>query len=49
MATEEGLKEARKAQAQTPSAPPKYYKVVCEKCGHVMFVRQDAICDRVEE
>lgn len=49
MTTEKALNEARVAQAQTPSAPPKYYKVVCEKCGHVMFVRADAICDRVEE
>lgn len=49
MATEKGLEEAKQAQKKVAQAPPQYYKCVCEKCGHVMFVRADAICDRVEE
>ena len=36
--SEKALERARQNQANIPSAPPKYYKCVCEKCGHVMFV-----------
>lgn len=36
--SEKALEKARQNQANIPSAPPKYYKCVCEKCGHVMFV-----------
>lgn len=32
-------KEAKQAIAQ---APPKYYKVVCEHCGHIMFIKEDS-------
>lgn len=39
MTSEKAIKEANVAQAQVAKAPPKYYKCVCEKCGHVMFVR----------
>ena len=37
--SEKAIKDANVAQKQVASAPPKYYKCVCEKCGHVMFVR----------
>lgn len=49
MTTEKALKDAKVAQVQTASKPPKYYKCVCEKCGHIMFVREGDICDRMEE
>ena len=49
MTTEKELVQAREAQKQTAGAPPRYYKCVCEKCGHIMFVREGDICDRVEE
>lgn len=49
MTTEEALKGAREAQKNTAGAPPRYYKVVCEKCGHIMFVKEGDICDRMEE
>ena len=49
MTTEKALGEAREAQKATASAPPRYYKVVCEKCGHIMFVKEGDICDRMEE
>lgn len=38
MTTEEALKKAKSEQKVVASAPPKYYKCVCEECGHVMFV-----------
>lgn len=38
MTTEEALTKAKKEQKAVASNPPKYYKCVCEKCGHVMFV-----------
>lgn len=49
MTSEKGLQEAKMAQAKTASAPPRYYKCVCEKCGHIMFVKEGDICDRMEE
>lgn len=49
MATEKEIRQAQDAQKNIASAPPKYYKCVCEKCGHIMFVRESDICDRVEE
>ena len=38
MTTEKAIQNAQKAQKETAVAPPKYYKCVCEKCGHTMFV-----------
>lgn len=49
MTSEKAIKQAKEAQKETASAPPKYYKCVCEKCGHIMFVREGDICDRMEE
>lgn len=49
MTSEKDLQQAKSAQKMTAGAPPKYYKCVCEKCGHVMFVREGDICDRMEE
>ena len=49
MTTPEALQEAKKNQHSVAEAPPRYYKCVCEKCGHIMFVREGDICDRVGE
>lgn len=48
MTSQEAIKGAQEAQKNTAGAPPRYYKCVCEKCGHVMFVREGDICDRME-
>jgi len=48
MATEAEIKAAKDNQRQVAQPPAQYYKCVCEKCGHVMFVKADAICDRIE-
>lgn len=38
------LEKAKTAATQVPMKPPKYFKVVCEKCGHVMFIKEgDAV------
>lgn len=49
MTSEKALSEAKAAQKATAGAPPRYYKVVCEECGHIMFVKEGDICDRMEE
>lgn len=49
MTTAADLEKAKEAQKATATPPPRYYKCVCEKCGHIMFVREGDICDRVEE
>lgn len=38
MTTEADLKKAKQKQIGVAAEPPKYYKCVCEKCGHIMFV-----------
>lgn len=48
MTSETAIKDAKVAQVKTATPPPRYYKCVCEKCGHVMFVKEGDICDRVE-
>lgn len=48
MTTEKEIAKAKESQTKTAGAPPRYYKVVCEKCGHIMFVREGDICDRME-
>lgn len=38
------LEKARSAATQVPMKPPKYFKVVCEHCGHIMFIKEgDAV------
>lgn len=49
MTTQKALEGAQQAQKNVAAAPPKYYKCVCENCGHIMFVREGDICDRMEE
>lgn len=49
MTIPEALAKAKEAQKATPAPQARYYKCVCEKCGHIMFVRESDICDRVEE
>lgn len=41
--TEKALERAVERQREEAAPPPKYYKCVCEKCGHVMFVSADDI------
>ena len=43
--TEKDLERAVESQKHEAFAPPKYYKCVCEKCGHVMFVKADDLWD----
>ena len=38
--TEREIERAVERQKETPARAPKYYKVVCEHCGHTMFVRE---------
>lgn len=40
------IDKAQKAQASVGSVAPKYYKCVCEKCGHVMFIREGDLVER---
>lgn len=48
MTTEAEIQKAKESQVKTAGAP-RYYKVVCEKCGHIMFVREGDIYDRMED
>ena len=41
--TEQQIQNAEKRQVDVPAAPKKYYKCVCEKCGHVMFVEANVV------
>lgn len=42
--TESQLEKAKSAVSQVAVKPPKYFKVVCEKCGHTMFIKEgDAV------
>lgn len=42
--TEAQLEKAKTVASQVPVKPPKYFKVVCEKCGHTMFIKEgDAV------
>lgn len=45
MTTEKAIEHAKVSQADIPAPPPKYYKCVCEKCGHTMFVRASDLWD----
>ncbi len=40
MTSEKAIKNAELKQSSTATKPSNYYKCVCEKCGHVMFVKQ---------
>ena len=42
--TEAQLEKAKASATQVATKPPKYFKVVCECCGHVMFIKEgDAV------
>lgn len=41
MTSEAKLQKAQQAQKEIPSKPQQYYKCVCEKCGHTMFVKAE--------
>lgn len=49
MTTEKAIQKAEAAQKNVPTEQPKYYRVVCEKCGHVMYVREGDICNWVSD
>lgn len=38
--TQGAIDSAKRQQISEAGAPPKYFSVTCEKCGHVMFVRE---------
>lgn len=46
--TQADIDRAKESQKNVASEAPRYYKVVCEHCGHIMFVKEGDICDRVE-
>lgn len=45
--TQADIDKAKEVQQKTAAEPPRYYKCVCEKCGHVMFVKEGDLFDRV--
>lgn len=47
--TQKAIDAAKVEQKEVAAPPPRYYKCVCEKCGHIMFVREGDICDRLED
>lgn len=47
MTTEKALKQAELKQHDV-AIKPKYYKIVCEKCGHIMFVKDTDAFERTE-
>lgn len=48
MTTEDKIKKATEEQKEIGKQKTKYYKVVCEKCGHSMFVKASNVIE-VEE
>lgn len=38
--TQQSIKRAAAAEKEVAKAPPKYYEVTCEDCGHKMYVRE---------
>lgn len=43
--TEDKLRKAEQNQ-RAVEAPTRYYKCVCEKCGHIMFVREGDLVEK---
>lgn len=43
MTSEKAIKAAAEKQANTATKPINYYRCVCEKCGHVMFVDANSL------
>ena len=43
--TQKAIETAKEKQKDVPAQSSKYYKCVCEKCGHVMFVKAEDIWD----
>lgn len=41
--TQQSIDNAKQKQSEIATPPQNYYKCVCEKCGHVMFVSADAL------
>lgn len=42
---ERQIEKAEEKAAEPPVPKRQYYKVICEKCGHVMFVRADEVIE----
>ena len=43
MTTEKALQAAVQKQTETAAPAPNYFRCVCEKCGHVMFVTESEL------
>lgn len=43
MTTQQAIEKAEQKQAKTAEPTKEYYKCVCEKCGHIMFVDKSAL------
>lgn len=46
MTSEKAIQKAAAAQREVGGTPTKYYKCVCEKCGHVMFIREGDLVEQ---
>ena len=44
--TQRQIDNAKEAQRETAQTSVRYYKCVCEKCGHVMYVREGDLAER---
>lgn len=45
MTSEKDLEKAKQQQKEMGTNSTKYYKCVCEKCGHIMFVKAENLWD----
>lgn len=44
IATQEQVARSKASALRVAEKPPKYAKVVCEHCGHIMFIKEgDAV------
>lgn len=49
VATQEQVDRAKASALSVAEKPPKYAKVVCEHCGHVMFIKEGDAVFSVEQ
>ena len=47
--TQEQVDRAKASALSVAEKPPKYAKVVCEHCGHVMFIKEGDAVFSVEQ
>lgn len=48
MVSESDLERAYQQQQQVVTPPPKYFKLVCECCGHIQFVREQDVWESIQ-